>query len=289
MRIIILLMAFAVSAAIPLAATGLAIHLFRTRNGRCSNALEAAGAWSSRLHSASKRAALAWTAEMAFCIIVYMGIGWYDSQWLPEKYHFWILCAIPVAAFVWGIARPRIYRNSQNGRGLAWLALAVLLFPVFAATFDVSRPIASCLHGERGGEELTIRADKWSAWKFRMADIAPVIVPWAARDIELVFRPCAVLGLGGHATMRCKVSKRDLAAFAKARGYGFQAESIVRNACADGCGDSDFVWQAWRKYNGSTAYPEDFLAYNYRYATCGGYSFLYDVATETLYAEWSSN
>ena len=34
---------------------------------------------------------------------------------------------------------------------------------------------------------------------------------------------------------------------------------------------------------------EDFLAYNYRYKTCGGYSFLYDVATKTLYAYWSSN
>ena len=36
-------------------------------------------------------------------------------------------------------------------------------------------------------------------------------------------------------------------------------------------------------------YPKEFLAYNYRRASCGGHSFLYDVKAETLYADWSSN
>ena len=47
----------------------------------------------------------------------------------------------------------------------------------------------------------------------------------------------------------------------------------------------------WEKYNPSkkTTYPKEFLAYNYRYATCGGYSFFYDVKAETLYADWASN
>lgn len=293
MGIVMLLIAFVMLVAIPLSALGRVVHLFRTRHDKCADAGEEVEPWSSRLYSASKRATLAWAAEIAFCLVVYLGIGWYDSQWLPEEYHFGMLCIIPIVAFAWGVARPRAYKDgverAQNGRCLAWLALAILLFPIFAVTFGVSRPIAPFLHRERGRKEQIIRADKWSAWKFRMADVAPEMIPWAATDIELVFRPCAVLGLGGHATMRCRVERDDLLAFAKARGYEFQSESIERNACMDGCGDCDFVWQVWRKYNGNDPYPADFLAYNYRYATCGGYSFFYDVTTETLYAEWSSN
>lgn len=293
MRIVVLLVVLVVLVAIPLSALGRVVHLFRTRYDKCANDSAGEGTWSSRLYSASKRATLAWAAEIVFCIVVYLGIGWYDSQWLPEKYHFWILCAIPIVTFAWGWSSPRVYKDGvervQNRRGLAWLALAILLFPIFAVTFGVSRPIAPFLHRERGRKELTIRADKWSAWEFRMADVAPEMIPWAATDIELVFRPCAALGLGGHATLRCKVERDGLAAFAKARGYEFQSESIERNACTDGCGDCNFIWQVWRKYNGNASYPADFLAYNYRYATCGGYSFLYDVAAATLYAEWSSN
>ena len=293
MRIVVLLIAFVILVAIPLSALGRVVHLFRTRHDKCSNDGEEAEPWSSRLYSASKRATLAWAVEIAFCIVVYLGIGWYDSQWLPEECHFWILCAIPISAFACGFARPRVYKDGvervQNRRGVAWLALAVLLFPIFAMTFGISRQIAPFLHRERDCRELTIRADKWSAWKFRMADVAPEMIPWSATDIELVFRPCAVLGLGGHATMRCKVERDDLLAFAKARGYEFQSESIERNACTNGCGDCDFVWQVWRKYNGNDPYPPDFLAYSYRYATHGGYSFFYDVSAKTLYAEWSSN
>ena len=269
------------------------IHLFRTCNGKCADDDGEARLWSNRLYSASKRAALAWTAEILFCAVVYIGFGWYDEQCLPEQYYLWIMVALPIASFAWGLARPRVYKDGaereKNGRGQAWFTLAVLLFPIFIVTFAVSHSVATCLHGRRDVKERIIRADEWSAWKFRMADVAPEIIPPGATDIELAYRPCALFCLGGHATLRCNVERDDLLAFAKTRGYEFQPESIERNACSGGCGDCDFIGESWRKYNGDAEYPVDFLAFNYRRATCGGHSFLYDVTNKTLYAEWSSN
>ena len=298
MRIVIALVAFAIFAAIPISAV-LAIfrvvRLFRTRNDKCVNDGEVARPWSSRLYSASKRATLAWAAEIAFSIVVYLGIGWHDSQWLPARYHFCLMVVVPAAMFAWGFVKPRVYEDGlervKNARGTSWLTLAILLFPVFSATFALSHCLAPLLHMEsvKKEKDIVICAEKWSAWKFRMADVAPNMIPWAATDIELVYSPCKFLSLGGHAMMRCRVSKDDLLAFAKARGYKFQSESIERNSCQNGCGDCDFIWQVWRKYNADAAYPTDFLAYNCRFATCGGYSFLYDVTAETLYGQWSSN
>ena len=298
MKIVMSLVAFAISSAIPISAIlsiFLVVRLFRTRNDKCANDGELVRPWSSRLYSASKRATLAWAAEITFSIVVYLGLGWHDSQGLPARYHFCLMVAVPIAMFAWGFVWPRVYEDGmervKNARGPTWLSLAILLFPVFSATFALSHCLAPLLHMEsvKREKDIVICADKWSSWKFRMADVAPKMIPWAATDIELVYRPCKFLSLGGHAMMRCRVSKSDLLAFAKNRGYKFQSESIERNSCQDGCGDCDFIWQVWRKYNAEAAYPTDFLSYNYRFATCGGYSFLYDVTAETLYGEWSSN
>ena len=292
------LVAFAISSAIPISAIlsiFLVVRLFRTRNGKCANDGELVRPWSSRLYSASKRATLAWAAEITFSIVVYLGLGWHNSQGLPARYHFCLMVAVPIAMFAWGFVWPRVYEDGmervKNARGPTWLSLAILLFPVFSATFALSHCLAPLLHMEsvKREKDIVICADKWSSWKFRMADVAPKMIPWAATDIELVYSPCKFLSLGGHAMMRCRVSKSDLLAFAKKRGYKFQSESIERNSCQDGCGDCDFIWPVWRKYNADAAYPTDFLSYNYRLATCGGYSFLYDVTAETLYGQWSSN
>ena len=206
------------------------------------------------------------------------------------------MLALPVVAFTWGIMKPRAYSDGvervKNGRIGAWITLAILLFPMFTIVFFISRPIAPYLHriGNPQSSEMVIRAPGWNAWTFRMADVAPDMIPWNATDIELKYTPTkGLLPLGGRAELRCKVEKDDLLAFAKARGYEFQSESVSHNSCAKGCGDCDFVWHVWYKYNGDTPYPNDFLAYNYRYATCGGYSFFYDVNMKTLYAQWSSN
>lgn len=291
---VISLLVLGVLLAVPIAALGCIIHLCRTvGEGRAAKG-ENAAPWSCRLYSASKRAALAWTVEMVFCAVAYAGFGFYDARWLPAGCHWFLMVAISVAAFAWGFAFPRTYTDgaerSKNRRGLAWTALAVLLFFVFSAVFLVSRIIVPFRNATSESGMIEIRADKWSAWEFRTASVAPAMIPWDAKDIDFIFSPITgLLPLGGLAELRCMVEKDALLAFAKARGYGFQADDVSRNACTNGCGDCDFVWQVWRKYNGDAPYPKDFLAYNFRYASCGGYSFLYDVGSKMLYAQWSSN
>ena len=281
---------------LPIVTLAMVVRLCRTiGDGRVAKD-ERVGPWSCRLYSAAKRAVLAWVAEIVFCVVVFLGLGYYDSSFLPGRYHYWLMLALPVVAFTWGVMKPRVYSDGaervKNGRIGAWITLTILLFPMFTIVFFISRPIAPYLHRSINPQssEIVIRAPEWSAWKFRMVDVATDMIPWDATDIELKYTPIkGFLPLGGSAELRCKVEKDDLLAFAKARGYEFQSESVSHNSCAKGCGDCDFVWQVWHKYNGDTPYPNDFLAYNYRYATCGGYSFFYDVNTKMLYAQWSSN
>ena len=281
---------------LPIATLAMVVRLCRTiGDGRVAKG-ETAGPWSRRLYSAAKRTTLVWVSEIVFCVVAFLGLGYYDSSFLPGRYHYWLMLALPVVAFTWGIMKPRVYSDGvervKNGRIGAWITLAILLFPIFTVVFFISRPIAPYLHriGTPQSSEMVIRAPEWNAWTFRMADVAPDMIPWDATDIELKYTSTkGLLPLGGRAELRCKVEKDDLLAFAKARGYEFQSESVSHNSCAKGCGDCDFVWQVWHKYNGDTPYPNDFLAYNYRYATCGGYSFFYDVNTKMLYAQWSSN
>ena len=96
-------------------------------------------------------------------------------------------------------------------------------------------------------------------------------------------------GLGAFADMRCKVPMEGLMEFAKKSSYEFQSESIEKNACTNGP-EVPFIDDVWRKYNpGDVPYPTKFLAYNFIHGNCGGYSFLYDVDNETLYATFGSN
>ena len=281
---------------LPIVTFAMVVRLCRTIGDWRVTKGEVAEPWSSRLYSAAKRMALVWVSEIAFCVVVFVGLGYYDSSFLPGRYHYWLMLALPVVAFTWGVMNPRVYSDGaervKNGRVGAWITLAILLFPMFTIVFFISRPIAPYLHRivNPKNSEIVIRAPEWSAWKFRMVDVAPDMIPWEATDIELKYTPIeGLLPLGGSAELRCQVEKDDLLAFAKARGYEFQSVSVKRNSCANGCGDCDFVRQVWYKYNGDSSYPTDFFAYNYRYATCGGYSFFYDVNTKMLYAQWLSN
>lgn len=275
--------------AAPIVSALLVYKLFKTRyDGRVSSG-EIVTPWSSRIYSAAKRATLAWTAVMLFCVVAVIGVG--DARLLPGYGDHWLMVAVPVAAFVWGLAKPRVYTDGferdKNGRYGAWLMLSIVLFFVFMPFWGTMQMIAWYRSADRSVVE--IHAEEWSYWRFRMSPVAPKMIPWAAKDIDFHYTPPAFLGLGGSAEVRCKVEKDDLLAFAKSHGYEFQGESIDRNSCTNGCGDCDFVSSVLHKYNGSIQLPKSFLAYNYRYSTCGGYSFLYDIATKTLYAQWSSN
>lgn len=269
----------------------LACRLFATRHDKATEA----GPWSDRLYSGAKRATLAWCAVTLFAIVAYGVFGLWDIYYLTGWEQFFILCAVPFAAFVWGIAKPRVYvdgkERDKNGRYGAWVALAFLMFLVFTPTFGIMRTIAPFrTDSYRDHSRIEIKSEEWSWLRFRIAQpLASALIPREAKDIELSYTPPAILSLGGVAEMRCRVEMYDLLAFAKAHEYKFQSESIERNFCKNGCGDCDFVWHTWRKYNGNAEYPANFLAYNYRVGTCGGVSFFYDTTNKTLYAQWSSN
>lgn len=269
----------------------LTCRLVATRHDKAENAEP----WTDRLYSAAKRATLSWCAVTAFAVVAYGVFGFWDIWYLTGWEQFFILCSIPAAAFAWGMARPRIYRDglerNRNGRYGACVVLSFLMFLVFAPTFAIMRTILPFrTDSYRDGWPMEITSGEWSSRRFRLAQpVASALIPREARDIELRYTPPVIGNLGGEAEMRCRVAKDDLLAFAKAHKYTFQSKSVERNFCENGCGDCDFVWNVWHKYNGNAPYPPDFLAYNYRFATCGGFSFLYDVTNTTLYAEWSSN
>ncbi len=149
------------------------VTLFATRNDGRVGKGGSATSWSDNLYSAAKRATFAWVAVTLFCVVAYGILGFSGAAFLPWSGHFWMLVAVPVLAFAWGLHRPRIY-----------------------------------------------------------------------------------------------------------------ADGVDRER--NGMGDVTFVDHVWRKYNKGLL-PNDFLAYNCRYANGGGVSFLYDVAAGTLYAQWSSN
>ena len=146
--------------------------------------------------------------------------------------------------------------------------------------------------GHKNPREFAVESPSYESVRFRMAgSVATRMIPPDATDIKFVYRPGLGGVFGGSAELRCRVEKEALLAFAKDEGYAFRSDSYMFNACADGPQECDFINGIWRKYhpNEEATYPKDFLAYNYRYATCGGYSFFYDVKAKILYANWASN
>ncbi|MCR5414063.1 MAG: hypothetical protein K6F50_04970 [Kiritimatiellae bacterium] len=291
MGVVLTLLAGVAMLAVPVCIIVKVMTLFATRNDGRVGKGGSATPWSDNLYSAAKRATFAWVAVTLFCVVAYGILGFSGAVFLPWSGHFWMLVAVPVLAFAWGLLRPRIYADGvdreRNGRGDAWIVLSFLLLLVFLPVFFVTRGIVPFKHVDKDTGMIQVRSDKWDDEKFSMFPIACRIVPPKAFDIEFDFSP-GVMRLGALAELRCKVEKGDLIAFAESCGYEFQSESIDRNSCKNGMGDVTFADHVWRKYNKGLL-PIDFLAYNCRYANAGGVSFLYDVAAGTLYAQWSSN
>lgn len=282
---------------VPYRVSVLVDRLAKTRNAwRTEAPVGGGGPWSCRLYSAAKRATLAWCAAISLCVATFVFACISGSCLLPGSVLYWGLAAVPVAVFVWGYARPRMYVDGAdrvaNGRRKAWTGLAGLLFLVFSFAFVFSQSVARNLVAWRsvdyGNGVMDIHAAEWSAGKFWVAPVASEMIPPKAKDIDFSYHPTLPLTkFGGDAKLRCKVAKDDLLSFAKWRGYSFQSESMELNSCRSGCGDIDFVGSVLHEYGGH--YPSRFLAYNYRGSDCGGYSFLYDEDEKTLYACWSSN
>ena len=269
-----------------------------------------------RLHSALKRMACCWAAGIAACAAGGVVLGFVETGFIPGARHFLMMTGAAMAAFVWGLVRPRVYPDGVDrvacGRRLAWGLLAFYLFIVFVAAFGTMNTVSSVgaralARGGHGAKprEFTVETPVYDRAKFRSAPSAVTdrMIPPKATDIRLTFRP-GIMGnaLGASAYLRCRVKKDALLEFGQRQGYRFRSDSYTKNDCPDGPQDVDFIHMVWSRYaetetafpDGTARrmakpYPKDFLAYNYRRASCGGHSFLYDVKAETLYADWSSN
>ena len=264
-----------------------------------------------RLYSGLKRMACVWCVEIAVCAIAFVVLGYWNLGFIPGSVHFrWMIYAA-VLGFAWGIFAPRVYADGadrvKSGRRLAWGLLAFYLFFVLSMAFVAVNVIAGVgFDGHKNPREFAIESPSYESVRFRIAgSVATRMIPPGATDIKFVYRPGLGGIFGGSAELRCRVEKDALLAFVKDEGYAFRSDSYMFNACADGPQECDFIHQVWGKYNPSEEtvycdsdwepfhprkpYPKEFLAYNYRYATCGGYSFFYDLKAKILYAAWASN
>ena len=295
-------------------------RLFVGRRGDCGTV-----PFRNRLYSGLKRMACAWGIEIAACALAFAVFGCWNLGFIPGGIHFfWMVCAAALC-FAWGILSPRVYKDGidrvQSGRRLAWGLLAFYLFIVLGLAFIAVNVIAGVgFDGHKNPREFVIESQDYVASKFRVAgSVAKKMIPPGATDIKFSYRHGLGGALGASANLRCRVEKDALLSFAKERGYAFRSDSYEFNACADGPQNCDFIHTVWEKYNpggetlyedpkdrthfadfkiapdwipspvGAKPYPKEFLAYNYRYASCGGYSFFYDVKAKALYACWSSN
>ncbi len=277
-----------------------------------------------RLYSGLKRMACAWGIEIVLCAIAFVVLGCWNPGMMLHGEEFLSLIGVAILAFAWGVVWPRTYADGidrvKSGRRLAWGLLAFYLFIVMSIAFIAVDVVAGVgFDGHKNPREFVIESPRYDSVKFRVAgSVATKMVPSGATDIKFVYRPGLGGVFGGSAELRCHVEKDTLLAFAKDNGYAFRSDSYMFNACADGPQECDFIHWVWGKYNPSKEtvycdpkdrthiadhnvtsdwepfhpmkpYPKEFLAYNYRYASCGGYSFFYDVKAKVLYAAWASN
>lgn len=163
----------------------------------------------------------------------------------------------------------------------------------------IKRRIDSAFKGER--RDVVLECPVYDEAKLAEANfLVKTMVPTNATDIwlRLSYTRRGFMGspgdyfdgFGAAAWLRCRVGKEGLQEFAKMNDYVFQSESIKKNFCTNGPDNVSFIDLTWRQHNPKdTPYPTNFLAYNFIWPDCGGYSFLYDVDNETLYGEYGSN
>ena len=276
--------------------------------------------------SALKRAALAWAWGMLARLLASAALAELSFP-VPFSILGWSVPVAVVLAAVWGALRPRTYEDRvdriRNGARIGWLLLVICLPLVYLPICLFGSALSRTGFGGLGlrrdekPKKYHITAERYSAAKFTFASpISESMIPEDATDIIFDFRFGLFGGtmLGAGAELKCKVSREGLEKFAKDNKYKFRSDSYEKNECADGPQNCDFIWMTFDKYNPPrpstrawseekmpdgtvkwepilepVARPKKFLAYNYIYSNCGGYSFFYDVDGQVLYANWSSN
>lgn len=277
------------------------------------NKLTSPREFTSRAYSVAKRITCTWLALIITCIVLSLILGNFETGYLlnfDDGLIVGLICII--AAGIWGCWRARTYcdctdRTNRNRR-IGLNVLAIFLFPFFIVTLQIMTCCVATGFDKHNQREYIFTKVSRNIPHF----LARKLIPEGAQELTFIYRP-GFLSFGASVKMRCRVTPQELQAFAKYNGYKFQGESLHRNSCDDGPADCDFIHITWNYFNKSdanipplnvsfmphslkqhdhttyTPYPKKFLAYSYRRGNCGGETFLYDVRTQTLYADWSSN
>ena len=316
----------ALALGVPLAIL-VALYLVSPQRWRKASVPEDALPFRNRAFSALKRAALVWAWGMLAMLLASAALAEVSFP-VPFFILGWSVPVAVVLAAVWGVLRPRTYEDrvdrARNGARIGWLLLVICLPFVYLPVCLFSSALGRngfgglALRRDEKPKEYHITAERYSTAKFAFASpVSERMIPEDATDIVFDFRfgLFGGMSLGAGAELKCKVSREGLEKFAKDKKYKFRTDSYKKNECADGSQtDCDWIWTTFEKYNpphkstrcqsaekmpdGTIRWepilepaerPKKFLAYNYRYSNCGGYSFFYDVDGQILYANWSSN
>ena len=202
-----------------------------------------------------------------------------------------------VIVFVWGLLAPRQYSDGKDRNRFSHLLSlffvcglqSLLLFISLCGIFLFQNMTHTfIIRGATRTETPFSRFGGGAQW------LADTMVPDGAKDITFYYNGSF---LGSAAELRCICTKEELLAFAEKNDYSFQSESITKNANPQtgSSWDIDCIHFTWKRFHpeddplASPEYPSNFLAYNYRYGNGGGFSFLYDVESQTLYASYDHN
>ena len=201
-----------------------------------------------------------------------------------------------VIAFVWGLLAPRKYSDGKDRTRFSHLLSVSCVCGLQSLLLFIG--LCGILFFQNMGHTFIIRGATRTETKFSRFGggaqwLADTMVPDGAKDITFYYNGSF---LGSDAQLRCICTKEELLAFAEKNDYSFQSESIELNA-RTGQKEGAWISRTWREFHPShkeyflvaeEEYPKNFLAYNYRFSNFGGYSFLYDVESQTLYANYSS-
>jgi len=205
-----------------------------------------------------------------------------------------VLCLL---ALIWGVVRPREYVDGKSRSGVSCIVGLFGLSVVLALTMMTVGAIAVFQMQSPGKVDITLPAYSAAEFKRHRAQyVAKRLVPEGGTDIRMTWNRGAFIG-GSWAEFRCTCTQEALGDFARENGYVFQKESISRNDCPEKWPrnfpkDVDFIHSTWQRYHDAEdcpGYPTKFLAYNCRYPSCRGFSFLYDMENQVLYGSWASN
>ncbi|MFA7231191.1 MAG: hypothetical protein WC071_07955 [Victivallaceae bacterium] len=226
----------------------------------------------SRFHTAQKFLLLSLFVDIVlFCIV------WaFASEFLYFEYVWLILMAFPVGAVVWGLFRPQA-RDIKNFQ--IWLTFGIIVEIMFFLFLFFCFSITP--------HQINYSSKNYTPanYVFLPEGLIKRMLPERAFDIKISGRTGLGLSLGASINWTCRVAEADFITFAKSNGYELKENDYYYNANPETNRqriDSSSLLSIKKL-------PESFYYYNYRYRNNGGWTFLYDRTTQTLYGHFASN